>query len=71
MVAVVLVALLASVGGLAALVARPMGPPPRARRRREHVARARRDVAARPALARFYSQRLDWSPCQDEFLCAT
>jgi pimeloyl-ACP methyl ester carboxylesterase len=72
-VAVILVALLASVGGLAALVA--LGSGDRSASRGPGVAVSTSPAPGatsppRPELARFYSQRLDWSPCQDEFLCA-
>jgi len=73
-VVVVVVALLVGAGGLAALVALGSGDRSGSRAPAEAVSptpAAGATLAPRPALARFYAQRLDWTPCQDEFLCAT
>jgi pimeloyl-ACP methyl ester carboxylesterase len=74
LVALVVVALLVTAGGFAALVAlgsadRPGTSDPVVAVSTPPAPGATR--APRPALARFYAQRLDWQPCQDSFLCAT
>jgi pimeloyl-ACP methyl ester carboxylesterase len=72
-VAVVVVALLVGVGGVAALVALGAGGQSGSRGPAVAVSTSPAPGATtppRPALARFYSQRLDWTPCQDTFLCA-
>ena len=73
MVAIVVVALLVGAGGVAALVALGSTGGSGSRAPAEAVSTTPAAGATRPprpGLARFYSQRLDWAPCQDEFLCA-
>ena len=66
------VALVAAAGGVAALAALNRGDGSRGPGVAVSTTPAPGATQApRPALARFYSQRLDWSPCQESFQCAT
>jgi pimeloyl-ACP methyl ester carboxylesterase len=69
---VLVVALVAAAGGVAALAALNRGDGSRGPGVAVSTTPAPGATQApRPALARFYSQRLDWSPCQESFQCAT
>ena len=65
---------MAAAGGLAALAALSRGDQAGSRGPGVAVSTTPAPGATRPprpALARFYSQRLDWLPCQESFQCAT
>ncbi len=75
LVAVVVVAMLAAGLGAAALAVLELDREPGASSVPQPAPTTSPEPSAttppRPGLARFYSQRLDWSSCRGDFLCAT